>query len=180
VDVNPGPGGTVNFLFSNAGPVATSITDVYFDDGTLLGIALITNGAGVNFSAGATPPNLPGGNSLSPAFVTTAGFSADSDPPVQPNGVNPGEQIEVRFNLIGGQTFADTINALQLGITNPSSADALRIGIHVQAIGPDSLSDSFVNTPEPGTISLVMLGLAAIGGAQRRRRRAGASAPLNH
>jgi hypothetical protein len=37
-------GGQVLFEFSNAGPASSSITDVYFDDGTLLGTAELTNG----------------------------------------------------------------------------------------------------------------------------------------
>ena len=40
----------VLFTFTNAGPLASSITDVYFDDGTLLGIASISGSSGVSFS----------------------------------------------------------------------------------------------------------------------------------
>jgi hypothetical protein len=61
----------VDFTFTNSGPLAASITDIYFDDGTLLGIASITNGSGVSFSQGATPGNLPAGNNASPPFVAT-------------------------------------------------------------------------------------------------------------
>jgi MYXO-CTERM domain-containing protein len=161
VDVAPVGLNQVSFTFFNAGPAAMSITDVYFDDGTLLGIASITNGPGVNFSQGASPPNLPGGNLLTPAFNTTAGFFADSDPPAQPNGVNPGEQLTIVFDLINGQTFNDTINALN------TPGDYLRIGIHVQGFA-DGGSESFVNNvPAPG-----MLALAGAGGlfAARRKR----------
>jgi hypothetical protein len=135
------------FIFRNSGPLASSITDVYFDDGTLLGIASITNGAGVNFSQGASPPNLPGGNNCTPAnpFVTTAGFTADSNPPTQPNGVNPGESLVIVFNLISGQTFADTQAALVDG--------RLRIGIHVQGFAGGG-SESFVNDSEDTAVSL--------------------------
>ncbi|MBX9793296.1 MAG: hypothetical protein K2Y02_03245 [Burkholderiaceae bacterium] len=51
----------VLFKFRNVGPAASSITDVYFDDGTLLGIANVLNHGGVDFSQGASPANLPGG-----------------------------------------------------------------------------------------------------------------------
>ena len=85
--------GQVNFIFRNAGSEAMSITDVFFDDGTLLGIASITNTPGlVEFSQGGSPPDLPGGNGI--GFETTAGFLADSVPPAQPNGVNPGEELQ--------------------------------------------------------------------------------------
>jgi hypothetical protein len=117
----------VLFTFNNEGPLASSICDVYFDDGTLLGIASIINGAGVAFSNPATPADLPGGNTASPPFVTTANFPADSDQPVMENGVNPGEELGILFNLQGSHLYANTLAALESG--------DLRIGLHVQAIG---------------------------------------------
>ena len=84
-------GNEVLFHFSNTGASASSITDVYFDDGTLLGIAGLIDAdddalgsfgsAGVDFSQGASPPDLPGGSSV--GFEVTAGFLADSDAPAQ-------------------------------------------------------------------------------------------------
>ena len=62
-------GTLVEFSFSNIGPEASSITDVYFDDGTLLGIASFSNELGiVEFSPLASPPDLPGGNWYHPGF----------------------------------------------------------------------------------------------------------------
>lgn len=53
-------GSQVAFKFTNTS--ASSLTDVYFDDGTLLGIVgIVDSGAGVDFSQGASPPNLPSG-----------------------------------------------------------------------------------------------------------------------
>ncbi len=161
VTVNAGPNANqVSFTFNNAGPAAMSITDVYFDDGTLLGIALITSSSGVSFSQGASPGNLPSGNNANPAFDATAGFSADSNPPAQPNGVNPGESLTITFNLLSGVNFADTVAALNAG-TN------LRIGIHVQGFANGG-SESFINqVPAPASLGTLLLGglLAA-----RRRR----------
>ncbi len=176
VDVTQGPGANqVLFTFSNTGPAASSITDVYFDDGTLLGIAEVINGPGVNFSQGASPPNLPGANNASPPFQTTAGFLADSDPPTQPNGVNPGESLGILFTLQGGQTLADTLNAIADG--------SLRIGIHVQGFASGG-SESFVNTPngngnggvipEPSSLAIAGLGLLGLALKARRKKRAGA------
>ena len=93
-------------------------------------------------------------------YFKYAGFLADSDPPAQPNGVNPGEFLTIIFNLINGQTFADVINELD-------TADELRIGIHVQGFANGG-SESFVNVPAPGA-----LGVSALAGlvALRRRRR---------
>jgi hypothetical protein len=161
VDVTDAGSSQVLFTFLNAGPQASSIADVYFDDGALLGIASLLNTVGfVEFSTGASPPELPSANNASPAFVTTVGFSADSDPPVQPMGVNPGESLGILFDLQAGKTFADVIAQLATG--------ELRIGIHVQGFSSGG-SESLVNVPEPGTGALLGLGLAAVGATRRRR-----------
>jgi len=178
VDVTDFGGGQVLFTFNNAGPEASSIADVYFDDGTLLGIAALIDAdegggdAGVDFSQLATPGNLPAANNASPPFETTAGFSADADPPVQPKGVNPGESLGVIFDLLAGVSFADTLAALDQG----GGVGGLRIGIHVQGFASGG-SESFVNNPpdggeeppsavpEPGVLSLVgfsLLGMLAV------------------
>lgn len=159
-------GGQMNFAFANTGPAASSITDVYFDNGTLLGIASIINTPGlVEFSQLASPPNLPGGNLAVPPFVTTSGFSADSDPPVQPLGVNPGEYLGIIFNLQPGGTFADVVDELASG--------ALRIGIHVQGFSSGG-SESFINNgttviPAPGALMLVSIGAGCLSWLRRRR-----------
>jgi hypothetical protein len=168
VDVTDLGSGQVLFDFMNAGPDASSITDIYFDDGTLLGIAGLVDAddnalgyygdAGVDFSPGASPGNLPGGNTI--GFVTTTDFLADSDPAVQPNGVNPGEMLEIVFNLQPLGTFADVLSELASG--------ELRIGIHVQGFSGGG-SESFVNVPapEPGTAILMGLGLTALSARRR-------------
>lgn len=166
---DPGPG-QINFTFTNIGPAASSITDVYYDDGALLGIASIINTPGfVEFSQWATPPDLPGGNLAVPPFTTTLGFSADSDPPVQPLGVNPGEFLGIIFNLQPGAVFADVVNNLASG--------ALRIGIHVQGFANGG-SESFVNNgiadgngkiPAPGALVLVSIGMGCVGWLRRRK-----------
>ncbi len=160
------------FIFGNKGPYASSITDVYFDDGTLLGIASIDGSEGVSFSQYANPGNLPGANNATPPFVTTAGFSADSDSPAQPNGVNPGESLEILFNLINGKTYTDTLAAMGTG--------ELRIGIHVQGFANGG-SESFVNTfdppysddnpvPEPATMLGAVLAFGTLARYLRKQR----------
>lgn len=135
----------ITFTFYNVGPGQSSITDVYFADGTLLGIAGITESAGVDFEQYASPGQLPAGSGCVPnAFPTvTVGFSADSEPPVQPNGVNNGnppttdpnaEWVEIKFNLQAGKNWDSVVAELQEG--------KLRIGIHVQGYA-DGQSETF-------------------------------------
>ena len=150
----------VQFVFTNNVGIASVITDIYFDDSAspavlqLNSLVVFAQSAGVSFSQGASPPNLPGGNTL--GFNVTAGLSADSDPPAAPNGINAaGESLTLRINYATGATFTDVENAINSG--------ALRIGLHVQAIAPQGGSDSYVNTavPEPATLGLLGMGCSA-------------------
>ena len=172
VDVTGLAGHQVQFEFHNAGPEASSITGVYFDDGDepiLSDLASIVGGPGVAFHEGGSV--LPGGHSLSPQFVVTAGLQARSDPPVQPNGVNPGEWLRLSLDLQAGTDWGDVLERL-------NTAD-LRLGIHVQGF-EDEGSESFINkrppvAPLPGAVVLAGLGLAISGGALRRRKELTAS-----
>ena len=170
VDVTDPGGDQVLFTFFNTGPAASSITDIYFDDGGLLGSASLIDAdegiggeLGVDFTEFARPRNLPGGNNASPPFVA-AGFSADSDPPVQPNGVNPGESLGILFDLT--DTPVGTFDNVIAQLTNGD----LRIGLHVQGFDSGG-SESFVNTPipEPHAAVLFAVGALVVGTATRRR-----------
>ena len=133
--------GQVLFTFGNLGPAAASITDIYFDEEIFPGLAWIDNSdPGVSFTRDASPPDLPGGNLLDPPFVTSLGFSADTDEPTQAHGVYPGESLGIAFDVQPGGTFTDVLGDVQSG--------ALRIGLHVQGFDGGG-SESFVNTLSP-------------------------------
>ena len=165
------------FLFSNEGPIASSICDIYFDADSILGPidSLIDatmegfTGGQVDFEVGAAPPDLSGGNTISPNFVATG--SADSESPVEENGINPGEWLGIIINLADGVDFAEVQGAVADG--------SLRIGLHVQAIGTSANSDAFVNGPPPeppqvpdASATAMLLGLALLGLEGLRRRMA--------
>jgi hypothetical protein len=171
VDVTDSGSGTVSFAFSNSGPLASSITDVYWDDqaGVLGTMGSITGSAGVSYSQIASPGNLPGGNTIG-FSVSPSGASADSNPPVQPMGVNPGEWLTIVWSLVTGATYGDVLAALNLG---GDQSGSLRIGIHVQGFANGG-SESFVNTPAPVPVPaaglLMMGGLGAMALMRRRRK----------
>lgn len=171
VEVSAVGANQVRFDFYNSGNAASSIEGVYFDDGTLLGISYLVDAddhqgmSSVDFTGGsAAPPELPGAQSVSPIFYTTAGFLADSDAPTSHNGVNPGEWLGVVFNLQNGGVYNDVISELTSG--------ELRIGVHV--IGFESGgSESYVNTPYvvpvPAGMWLFGTGLLSLCGVLRRK-----------
>jgi hypothetical protein len=164
VDISDPGNGQVLFTFSNTGPIDSTITEIYFDDGTLLGISSLIENLGVDFVAEeGKPSNLPGGNNIDPDFETTQFFLAEAVPPPAHTGIDPGESLGIVFDLMPGTTFSEVIAALSL---LPDDSDEwLRIGLHVTGIGIDGEeSASFVNNPVPipGSAILLISGLLAL------------------
>lgn len=179
VDVSDAGSNQVLFTFRNIGPASSSIEQVYFDDGSLFSIANLIDfddGIGgdinVDFSLNnVSPPDLPGGDSISPIFDVTTGFLADADPSGQTTvsmpGVGPAESLGIIFDLQAGKTFTDILDDLNTG--------ALRIGIHVQRFDGDG-SESFINNgengiiiPSPSAILLTSIGIGITGFFRTRR-----------
>lgn len=165
LEVDTAESGFVKFIFTNTSQLASSITDIYFDwlnPADALAQGTIGNSAGVSFSWGASPNDLPGGNTLSPKM--TAELGADSDAPAMHNGVNA-EDEWVSFRFATGSS-----NPLQ-----DLFAGSLRIGVHVQGFdseGSESLVAIAAPVPEPETYALMLAGLGIVGAMARRKRKA--------
>jgi len=171
---NGGP--TVTFTFFNESNLDCSITNIYFDDGTLLGISGVTNGPGVEYDYPSKKENFPAGNELTPAFETTENFSAAPEPPPATNGIDDGlyegspEWLQIHYDLQYLESeerwgnLGDVISELRSG--------ELRVGIHVQSF-PDGSSQSGVNSPDvvPEPASICALGMGALFLLRKRRNR---------
>lgn len=161
MDVTDSGNGEVSFEFVNLGPEASTVARIYFDytfemfsDWYFHDLA-----CGVSFSEDASPPNLPGGK----PFGFAADFSFGADPAPPKNGINPGESLEIIFDLADGFTFSDVIQALL-------SSD-LQIGFHVIAFDSGG-GESFVNNPQivPLPPALVFLSSGLLGLIGMRKR----------
>ena len=138
----------VRFEFYNDSTTASTIDGLYFEAGVPAGVVTLDLGSGTFFELDENTTQLPGGNTLTPAFETA--YSFDSGPPSENNGIEPGQWSAVIFNPDSGTVFDDVISQLYDG--------SFRVGVHVSGIS-DGLSASAINTiPEPATLILLGIG----------------------
>lgn len=160
----------VEFVFSASGASNFSIAEIYFYDGTLLGIASINDDplGGVDyFEQTGGSMKLPG-----TGFGPTKAFAAvDAANPAPANGVNPGEQVGIIFNLLAGMDYADVINALALPYSPGAGNGALMIGIHATAFASGGSESLTTTVPVPAAAWLFGSALLGMGASRRALKR---------
>lgn len=164
VMVNDAGAGSVEFLFANSGPQASSMVQLYWDDATNVLSSLdswsTTTPAGVDYTGlnAASPGHLPG---APPTDFTDFNVQPKNQGGKVNNGVGPSEDVSIFFS----GTYLSIIEALDNG--------DLVIGTHAQGFRSGG-SESFVTggtptgIPSP-TAALAGLGLLGLIAARRRR-----------
>lgn len=144
------------FTAQNNVGIASSISEIYFDDG-LLGPSQVFNSLGGSTSftgGGANPGDLPGGGPV--GFTATQSFSADAqgNPSL---GVDTAQDIVGIFFGLGA--FAD-YNA----VVDAVNTGDLRFGYHIRSIGVAGESDSYVSVvPVPAAVWMFGSALGLLG-----------------
>lgn len=147
VDIHDVSASQVMFTFSNRVPGIFPITDIYFNDGRLLSIAVdmdTGNGSDVGLngctSRLASNSNMPGPDNQSSTIHVNRDFLIDKDTIAQQSGCDQRESLAIIFDLHAGVGFADIICALRDG--------SLCISIKTQGFEADD-SKTLINDPVP-------------------------------
>jgi len=154
----------VKFKFRNSGPVMSSISEIYFYDGSLLGTYSIEDcHPNVNFESlgeRTNPATLPGYNPNKSLLVVLSATEAENPEPA--NGVKPGEWVSIGYTLrLNYQALLDNL-----------ANGEIVMGIHVKAISCNpggNSSDSFINNPVPEPATICLLGFGALWMFRKRR-----------
>lgn len=156
-------------LFTNIGPEASSITEVYFGSNLELLSLNIDSELGssidVNFRIdGAHPSNPPGAQEFANWWMITVA-AAESVPQSggqAKNGISPLEYLELQLSYSSDSTLSELLQAGEV-----------QVAMHVTALD-GGYSDTFVNTqsatliPEPA--SALLIGISGVLFAFVRRR----------
>jgi MYXO-CTERM domain-containing protein len=164
----------VEFYFTNTGPDAASLVQLYWEDSSNVLNSLLgwetstpskaTPNYGVDFSGGsASPGHLPGSNPK----INDYSIQAKNQGGKSKNGVGAGEDVSVYFSFFGDYT--SLLEAMDNG--------DLVVGTHAQAYKSGG-SESFVSVPKGTPPTGVPSPTAALAGmvlmgvlVSRRRRR---------
>ena len=174
----------VLFKFTNEIPILNlalppSIAVVYFDTGTytslFTGMSITETYGVVNFVPRAltSSPFLP--TNFTPDYKYGLSSTYPLDKPIY--GINPGEYAVLSSTLSSGMTFANVIDAMNVGINAnaATAASGLRVGMFTyfnsgtQRDDAAHVTNSIVAVPEAETWAMMLAGLGLIGFMARRR-----------
>lgn len=157
--------GGISFRFTNIGDESCSLTGIYFESslGTLTELISIDDSCeGVAFEQKSRPRNMPRWRKVdfepAPDMAFHSASQSDGQNGTSHNGIEPGEWL--------GITLATQADIDQ--IFRELDSQDIRIGIHVQAFS-DGGSESFVNIPDPATITI--LGFGALMLRRKKQKR---------
>ena len=170
-------------VFTNSGPLASSIDGIFFDDtrsGILHSISVFSQIGEVAFAERHPPDSLPGGEALSPPFVTS--YQVRAVPPLPANGLDNSTGPDVGEVLFLWATVDPYRRDELFSALSGNKGTPLRIGVHVSSIaGYEGGSATFLFNnlsaiPEPASWGMLAAGLGVMGAWARRRRAADAPA----